>query len=243
MGARRGAWVLCAAGPRRSEEPEPLAWVWGACLLLLLLFLHRNLRLERHGPRGTESGWWPVSRNGARRRRGSDPSHGGCEGRAPTPLLPTHAGPPRWSGSSAARRNACPETPGKDYRDRQARRGREAGGTRHAVPFPPGEIMEVGGGGKERAAASGRKLPVNRKKPKKLKLESKSKESPQNLSPPLPSPAGAGCCPAALPGAALPAGSARGRSGAGGRWGGPEEKGVALTGIEIQALSRVFIVP
>lgn len=184
MGARRGAWVLCAAGPRRSEEPEPLAWVWGACLLLLLLFLHRNLRLERHGPRGTESGWWPVSRNGARRRRGSDPSHGGCEGRAPTPLLPTHAGPPRWSGSSAARRNACPETPGKDYRDRQARRGREAGGTRHAVPFPPGEIMEVGGGGKERAAASGRKLPVNRKKPKKLKLESKSKESPQNLSPP-----------------------------------------------------------
>lgn len=100
-----------------------------------------------------------------------------------------------------------------------------------------------GGGGKERAAASGRKLPVNRKKPKKLKLESKSKESPQNLSPPLPSPAGAGCCPAALPGAALPAGSARGRSGAGGRWGGPEEKGVALTGIEIQALSRVFIVP
>lgn len=48
----------------------------------------------------------------------------------------------------------------------------------------------------------------------------------------------------ALPGGQLPAGlRARGWEGTGQGWGGPEEKGVALTGVEVQALSRVFIVP
>lgn len=101
-----------------------------------------------------------------------------------------------------------------------------------------------GGGGEGESRSEWEKTPRKPKKAKKIKIRIQIQGiSAKSIPPPLPSPAGAGCCPAALPGAALPAGSARGRSGAGGRWGGPEEKGVALTGIEIQALSRVFIVP